>query len=238
MKAVYYSFCVFIKQIKRDDMLWAVCFAPILAGLFFRFAVPVINRYLAQFFAGNNILIDYYLLIDLLLCLLTPYMFCFASAMVMLTEYDENIAIYTAITPVGKSGYILSRLVLPALISVPAAMLFTSVFSLTGWTFIMLLITSMLCSLLSIAVAMLLVSISNNRVEGMALAKMSGLIMIGLPLPFFLTSYHQYYFSLLPSFWIARLVIDQNIIYAVPALVTAILWIILLYSKFNRKLSG
>lgn len=238
MKAVYLSFLVFIKQILRDDMLWAICFAPLLAGLFFRFAIPPIGNYLSQFFAGDYILSEYYLLFDLMLCLLTPYMFCFASAMVMLTEYDENIAIYTAITPVGKSGYILSRLVLPAAISVPAAMLFTAVFSLTSWTFTMLLTMSVLCGLLSIAVAMLLVSVSNNRVEGMALAKLSGLIMMGLPLPFFLTSNHQFFFSFLPSFWLARMGIEQNIVYSLPAVLTALLWILLLYRKFEHKLSG
>ncbi len=238
MKAILSSFRVFIRQIVRDDMLWAVCLAPVLAGLFFRFAVPAADRWLAQTLDGELLLADYYLLFDLMLNLMTPYMFCFAAAMVMLTEYDENIAVYMAITPVGKTGYIISRLLMPGILSVPAGMLATGIFSLTDWPIGRLIIVSLLSSLLSLAVALLVVSFSSNRVEGMALAKLSGLMMMGLPVPFFIVSNHQYWFSVLPSFWIARLGVGQNDLYAVPAAITSVIWILILYRKFERKLSG
>jgi hypothetical protein len=67
-----------------------------------------------------------------------------------------------------------------------------------------LLITCTLASLLSIALALLIVAFSHNRVEGMALAKLSGVFLLGLPVPFFLSSGVQYLFSPLPSFWIAK----------------------------------
>lgn len=238
MKAILSSFRVFIRQIIRDDMLWAVCLAPFLAGLFFRFAIPAIDRWQAQTFGSGYLLAEYYLLFDLMLNLLTPYMFCFAAAMVMLTEYDENIAVYMAITPVGKSGYILSRLLIPAGLAVPAGLMVTAIFSLTSWSIGKLTVISLLSGLLSLAVALLVVSFSNNRVEGMALAKLSGLMMMGLPIPFFIVSKHQYWFSALPSFWIARLSIGQNYIYSLPATITSVIWILILYRKFARKLSG
>jgi fluoroquinolone transport system permease protein len=68
----------------------------------------------------------------------------------------------------------------------------------------------MLTSLLSVAVAMLIVSFSHNRVEGMALAKLSGIMMLGLPVPFFLFSGAQYLFAPLPSFWIAKICLSEN----------------------------
>ena len=237
MKVIIASFRVFIRQIIRDDMLLAVCLAPVLAGLFFRFAIPEVEKQLIDYFSLASILTDYYLLFDLLLNLLTPYMFCFASAMVILTEYDERITVYMAITPVGTDGYIMSRLVLPAVISVPATMLATAVFSLTNWSFMLLMTISLLSGLMSLSVTMLIVAISRNRVEGMALAKLSGLLMMGLPIPFFINSQYQYLAVPLPSFWMAKISMNQQYLLTIPAVLTAALWILLFYRWFKHKLS-
>jgi len=236
VKALFLSFRIFIRQIFKDSMLAAVCLAPVLAALFFRLAVPFAERLLCGYFGKKSIIADYYLLFDLLLCLVTPYMFCFASVMVMLTEYDENIAVYLAVTPLGKNGYAVSRLLFPAVISILASVLLINRFSLTVWTFGMTLITCSLTSLLSTAVSLLLFSFSRNRVEGMAMAKLSGLLMLGLPVPFFLLSDMQYLFSLLPSFWIAKLVVEKTILFLLPAMITLFAWILLIYKKFNKKL--
>jgi len=83
----------------------------------------------------------------------------------------------------------------------------------------------------------LLFSFSYNRVEGMAVAKMAGLIMLGLPVPFFLISNAQYLFSVLPSFWIAKLCLEDSYWFLVPASITSAIWIWLLYGKFKKKLS-
>ena len=116
MKPLLRSFGIFIRQITRDNMLWAVCLAPFITALLFRFGIPYAESLLCAYFQRQRILADYYLLFDLWLCLTPSYMLCFASAMVMLTERDENMAGYMAVTPVGKTGYVLSRLIFPAAI--------------------------------------------------------------------------------------------------------------------------
>lgn len=237
MKPLFRSFGLFIRQIAADAMLVAVILAPLLAGLFFRFGIPQIEILLCGYFNTGAILSPYYLLFDLLLCMITPYMFCFASAMVMLTEYDENMACYLAVTPVGKSGYILSRLGFPALISFVVSLPLVLMFSLTRWNLLFLVLTCLVSSLTSVAVALLLFSLSRNRVEGMAVAKMAGLFMLGMPVPFFLHSPVQYLFALLPSFWSAKLCIEQNVLFIIPALVSVALWLWPLYLKFKRKLA-
>ncbi len=235
MNPLFRSFGIFIRQISSDSMLYAVCAAPILAAFFFRFGIPYLEALLCGYFNESTILAGYYLLFDLFLVMLTPFMFCFASSMVMLTEYDENMASYLAVTPVGKKGYIVSRLVLPATISYFASVIILHFFSLTRWSLLMLLTVSMLTCLLSIAVSLLLVSFSHNRVEGMAVSKLSGIIMLGLPVPFFLFSEVQYLFSILPSFWIAKLCMEKDLIFLIPALLTSLLWIWPLYKRFEKK---
>ncbi|MPN00882.1 hypothetical protein SDC9_148080 [bioreactor metagenome] len=228
---------MFLRQITKDSMLYAVLAAPLLAAFFFRFVIPIVEIRLCAYFGKSAILSDYYLLFDLFLATLTPYMFCFASSMVVLTELDESMAGYLAVTPVGKRGYILSRLVFPAAASFFGSVVLVSIFSLTAWTVPILLITCLLTSILSIAVSLLILSFSHNRVEGMAMAKLSSVMMLGLLVPFFLFSEILYLFSPLPSLWIAKLCLDHHFWPAAPALLSSLLWIWILYGRFEKKLS-
>ena len=228
---------MFLRQISKDSMLYAVIAAPLLAGCFFRFAIPQIESLLCNYFGKAAILSEYYLLFDLFLAVLTPYMLCFASSMVILTEYDENMVSYMAVTPVEKRGYIVSRLVLPVAVSLFLSVALMALFSLTQWSIERMLLVCFLSGILSVTEALMVVSFSRNRVEGMALAKLTGILMLGLPVPFFLFSGIQYLFSVLPSFWIAKLFKEGNYLLILPALFTSAVWSWLLYGRFEKKLS-
>ncbi len=236
MKPILRSFSIFIRQITRDNMLWAVCLAPLITALLFRFGIPYAEILLCTYFQRETILADYYLLFDLVLCLMPSYMLCFASAMVMLTERDENMAGYMSVTPVGKTGYVLSRLIFPAAIAFPFSILLTYFSSLTDLNLLILSVVSLLMSFSSIAAALFIFSFSRNRVEGMAMAKMSGLMFVGLGVPFFVLSDAQYLVAFLPSFWTAKLFMEGNVLLMLPALVIHIVWIGILGQRFIRKL--
>ncbi len=235
MRPIVRCFQIFAKQILKDSMLYMILAAPLLAGCFFRFGIPVLEKLLCDYLGRNSILSDYYLLFDLLLVTLAPFMFCFASAMVMLTELDENITQYIAVTPIGKRGYILARLVLPAVISMAASALILIAFRLTEGNIAALLITCLITALMSVGMCLMIVSLSHNRVEGMAIGKLTGLIMMGLPVPFFIHSNIQYAFSALPSFWVAKLSLENNLLFAVPGIVLSILGIGWMFFRFKKK---
>lgn len=163
-------------------------------------------------------------------------MLCFASTMVMLTERDENMAGYMAVTPVGKRGYLLSRLVFPGAIAFFYLLLLTYFFALTDWNLMLLLAVSLLMILSSAAAMLLIVSFSRNRVEGMAMAKMASLIFLGSVVPFFVLSDAQYLAAFLPSFWAAKLCMEGNSLLVPPALAISFAWIGVLGRKFERKL--
>lgn len=236
MKPLLSSFGIFIRHIIRDNMFWAVCLAPLITALLFRFGVPYAETLLCTYFQRNTILADYYLLFDLWLCLTPSYMFCFASAMVMLTERDENMAGYMAVTPVGKTGYVLSRLVFPAAIAFIFSILLTYFFSLTDWDLFILSVVSLLLSLSSTAAALFIFSFSRNRVEGVAMTKITSLIFLGLFVPYFVFSDAQYLAAPFPSFWVAKLCLEDNSILILPALIVSLVWILMLGRKFGREL--
>ena len=236
MKPIVASFGMLVRQITKDGMLIVVCFASILASFFFRFAIPVLEGILCTYFMKPSILAPYYRLFDMVLTLLTPYMLCFAAAMVMLDEYDQNMTGYLAITPVRKSGYIISHLVVPACLAAVVSFILVSLFHLSVWEMPILVGSSLLAGVSGFTVALFLFAFSRNKVEGMAMAKLSGLILLGLPVPFFMHSNWQYLFTPLPSYWMARFCLEENVVFFLIAMALSLAYIPWFYRKVVRKI--
>jgi fluoroquinolone transport system permease protein len=238
MKAMLLSFKMLVRQVLKDGMLIAACIGPLLAAFLFRFGIPAVEGILCAYFHVEAIIQPYYLLIDLMLALMTPYLFCFASAMVLLTEFDEHMSGYLVVTPVGKGGYLVSRLILPASIAFLASLILLLCFSLTVWSLSMAVSVCFLSSLQCIDISLLLFAFSHNRVEGMALAKAAGLMLLGLPVPFVLPERFQYFFAPLPSFWAAKFADTPNLPFLLAGFATALLWLYALSKKMVRKLAA
>ena len=226
---------MFIRQIYADSMLAVACAAPLLAGTAFHFGIPRLEKVLEKFTGMPFLIRPYYLLADLFLCILTPFMFCFASSMVILEERDEGVGPYMMVTPVGKKGYILSRLVIPALLSSCASAVVLLAFGLSGLSYGTLFALSLFMPLVSVIMSVLITSISSNRVEGMAMAKLSGLILAGLAVPFFVQGPYKYLAGILPTFWIAEYARLPSILPALAFLASSALWLAVLYPLFRKK---
>jgi hypothetical protein len=61
--------------------------------------------------------------------------------------------------------------------------------------------------------------------------------MIGIIVPFTITSNVQYFFFIFPSFWITKFLLDSTIMYFALSLLSSTIWLYALYNKFNKKLS-
>ena len=237
MNAIIKSFRIFILQLTKDGMLIMILIAPLLIGTIFKFGIPFLELQLTSYFDKDVILKDYFILFDLLLATLTPYLVSFAASMTMLDEFDSNLINHLCITPLGKKGYLISRVVLPILIAYIISIIIVSVFSITSWSFIMIISICLLTSLLSFTSTLIVFSFSKNKIEGLALAKLSGIVMIGIVVPFTLSSEVEYYFSLLPSFWIGKFTLELSFSYFLISFISILIWIYVLYRKFLLKLS-
>lgn len=234
-KKIFILFKQFLNQVAKDAMLFLACSAPVLCGLFFQFVVPYAEELLTEHFNNMAILSPYYLIFDLFLAVLTPIMFSFVSAMVILGEIDDGITNYMAVTPVGKGGYLISRLCIPSILSFFVTIIVMLIFSLTKIHFGMIMEISLLSSILGFIMSMMVVSISSNKVEGMAVTKLSGILIFGIPIPFFVSERIQYLFFPLPSLWISKYAIENNMICFILCISVSIGWILFLLKKFMRK---
>ena len=124
MKRILSSTIQVFRQIKSDPMMFTACFTPFVMGTLIKFGIPFLER------ITDFSLQAYYPIFDLLLSIMAPVLLCFAFAMITLEEIDDKVSRYFSVTPLGKSGYLFTRLGVPAVISLS---LLLSYFCFSHW---------------------------------------------------------------------------------------------------------
>ncbi len=236
MKAIRLVFLQMIVTMRRDMMLFIACLVPILAGLFFRLVIPFLEAAITDHFHVSAIISPYYRLIDVFFMMLSPVMFCFVSAMVSLEEVDEKIATYLFITPLRKTGYLSARLGVPAAAAFLVTVILFPFFRLTDFSLIAILLFAVCGTLQGLTVALLVLAFSSNRLEGIAIAKLSALFIFGAAIPFFIKDNIQYVLFPLPSFWIGKAACGNKVLYMIPAFILSAAWIYFLLKLYLRKI--
>ena len=236
MKAIRLSFFQMLVSMRRDMMLFAACLAPILAGLFFRFGIPPLETALTDWFHVSAIISPYYGLIDIFFAMLSSVMFCFVSAMVSLEEADEKTAAYLFVTPLGRKGYLAARFCIPSAAAFLITAILLPVFKLTSLSLINMVLLAAGGTLQGIIVSLLILTLSSNKLEGMAVTKLSTLMIFGAVIPFFVKHNIKYVMSLLPSFWIGKAIFENMPFYLLPAFVLSAAWIYFLLKRYLRKM--
>lgn len=236
MKAIRLSFFQMLAYMRRDMMLFAVCFAPVLVGFVFRFAIPFLEAALTDWFRIPAIISPYYALIDTFFAMLSPTMFCFVSAMVSLEEADEKTAVYLFVTPLGKNGYLAARFCIPSVTAFLVTIVLLPVFKLTSLSAIDIILLAAGGTLQGIIASLLILTISSNRLEGMAVSKLSGLMIFGAAISFFIKADLQYVLFLLPSFWMGKAACENMMLYMLPVSALSIIWIWLLLKRYLRRI--
>lgn len=231
MRAVRVCFLQMLAYMQRDRMLFAACLAPVLAGLLFRFAIPHLETVLMDWFRLPAVLSPYYALIDIFFAMLSPAMFCFVSAMVSLEETDEKTAAYLFVTPLGRKGYLAARFCMPAAAAFLVTAVLLPVFRLTALSLADMIWLSAAGALQGVIISLLIVTFSSNKLEGMAVSKLSSLTILGAAVPFFIKHKVQYAVSLLPSFWIGKAIVEHAPLFILPAYVLSALWICFLLKR-------
>ncbi|MCM1119359.1 MAG: ABC transporter permease [bacterium] len=236
MRAIRLSFLQMLTYMRRDRMLFAACLAPVLAGVLFRFAIPLLETALTDYLQLPTVIAPYYALIDIFLAMLSPAMFCFVSAMVSLEETDEKTAAYLFVTPLGKDGYLVARFCIPSAAAFLVTAVLLPVFSLTTLSLTDIAWLAAGGALQGVIISLLILTLSSNKLEGMAVTKLSSLTIFGAAVPFFIEHNVQYLLSLLPSFWIGKAVRDHIPFFMLPAFVLSAIWIYLLAKRYYERL--
>lgn len=228
-------------QIYRDQMLVLLCLAPFLAGILLRIIVPLGNRLLTKYL--NFSLEPYYLMVDALVITLGPMMVSIMTGLLMLDERDDGICLYYSVTPAGGKTYLALRLSLPFFYSLISSLMMIPLISLGGLSYGWMAPAAITSSYAGVLMGMLLVSIASNKVEGLAVSKLLGIIIFGIPLAWFANSYLRAVGFLIPTYWTMDMLLAakagnilQYLTDFVLCLACTSLWILGLYRLFIKKI--
>ena len=214
-----------LRFVKKDMMLLAAGLSPFLMGAAIRFGIPAIDKALCGLTGLPQIMSPYYSLFDIFYAAITPAMFCFVAAMVMLEERDDHIDRYLFVTNLGKRGYYISRIVIPALAAFVISAALLPIFRLAVSSFAEILFLSLAGTLQGIIIALLVFNISSNKLEGMALTKCSSLMMLGAMGPYFIQRPYSHILFFMPSYWTGLVITEGSALYTLPTILISGIWI-------------
>ncbi len=187
-------------SVRRDNLLGWMLFMPLFLGVFIRLAVPPLRLRLLDLL-GFDLQPYYPVIISYFLILMTPMVFGMLIGFLLLDERDDDTLQALQVTPLTMNAYLGYRLALPILLSV--VMLFV-VFPLAGLVTAsagQLLLVSLVAAPMAPLIALFLASSAGNKVEGFALLKAMGIVLV-LPIAaYFISSNWGLLFGIWPTYW-------------------------------------
>lgn len=218
--------------IRRDPMLVLLLFAPWMASAVLWIALPLLAPLLQS--ALHFDLTQWYPLTDMLILMLAPMMAGMLTGFLILDERDEGVGVYYAVTPLGGMGYYFSRLCLPVLYAVLVTPILMALFSLSHPAVWRVLAIAVIGGIFASSTALLLQVFAGNKVEGLAVSKMMGLLMLPVFVPFFTGSPWGMVTGVLPPYWMGVLAKGSPLL-IVPGFAISGLWLTVMYRMTQRR---
>ena len=186
-------------NVARDSMLrWIALFTPAF-GLLFRFgAAPVADALRRQF---NFDLVAYYPLLMSFLPLIMAGMIGTVVGFLLLDQRDDQTLSALLVTPLSLGDYLRYRLSGLMLVTVVFGAVMVPLAGLTATTPLQAVVSSVTAMPLAPIYALFLGTFAANKVQGFALAKAVGIVMVPCIMSYFVTGPWQSAFGLLPHYW-------------------------------------
>jgi fluoroquinolone transport system permease protein len=189
-----------IRGVRRDSLLSWMVLIPIFIGLLIRFAVPPLTQALIDQY--NFDLSPYYpVIMAYFFILMDPLLFGVVIGFLLLDERDDGTLTALQITPLPMRSYLAYRIILPMVLSILLMFVVYPIAGLGYLNFTSLLIAAVASAPIAPFMALAYASFAQNKVQGFALMKASGIILIPPVFAFFIDSQWELLFGLLPTYW-------------------------------------
>ena len=191
------------RNISRDPLLLLSFAAPLLIAVVLKLGLPF-----AAGIAGETVGVDHltrhYPFIISLALTLVPMMLGMLIGFIILDDRDENLLAFYAVTPVSKVGYLLHRVTVPVVLSFVLSLLMIAITGLVPVNYLTLIPVLLMASLQAPLIALFLGAFAANKIEGLALAKALGILLLA-PFPgYLLDSPWQLLAGVFPPYWVSK----------------------------------
>jgi hypothetical protein len=222
-------------SVARDPMLVFATAMSLLPALALHFAAPAMDPAASDTFGVTQIS-RYFVPIALVV---PAALIGWVTGFLLLEDRDEGTLLALDVTPIGKSGFLAYRVTITAILG--------AAITLYAWPLILpaaapavALALAALVALNAVAAAVVLAALARNKVEGLALTKLTNLLSI-VPLLAAIPSPLRHLSGFLPTYWVGELagltdVAPLPLPLAVPlALAVNLAVVLLLFRLFSRR---
>jgi len=229
-----------LKKWARDSLLGFFIAYPLILGLAVRWLIPVIEEK-----TGASIA-PYYFLIEAAL-LLTPLIVGAVAGFSILEDRDDNILLAIKVAPMSLEFFIGLKLFLVFALSVLGSAFAIWVARLAPVSAGTIWAVSVVSALSAPLTALLVNAVASNKIEGFAMIKGTGVLIIFPIVGLLFFDAKEFLFSFVPGFWPAKALavtmLPQHTfqlgyaVYLLIGLVYALLINLLAYRLFRAKVS-
>jgi fluoroquinolone transport system permease protein len=192
-----------LRAVGRDPLLTTLLSVPWLMVVGVRLVVPAVTAWLA-----TEVAVDlttwYPLIASLFFVLQLPLVFGALAGLLVLDERDDGTLTALRVTPVTPASLLAYRGAAVAGLSAVFVAVCLPLSGLAPPPLPALLPVALLASLGAPLTGLLLVAFAANKVEGLALVKGLGVLMVGPAAAFFTESPWQLLAGVLPTYWAAK----------------------------------
>ena len=187
------------KSIGRDPFLRWMILYPLLMAALVRWGVPALTVRLLSVYQFD--LSPYYLLLMSFVVLMTPMLTGMVTGFLLLDEKDARTLTALQVTPLALNGYLVYRITVPILLSFAVSLVVVSVAGLVPVEPLALILSSASAAFLTPFYALFLAAFATNKVQGFALMKGVGVLLLPPFAAYFVDPPLQWLFGIVPLFW-------------------------------------
>jgi fluoroquinolone transport system permease protein len=204
------------RSIGRDSLLRWMMIYPIVLALIVRWGLPFASARLMTRFGFD--LVPYYTLLMSTVLLIAAMLSGIVIGFLLLDQRDDQTLTALQVTPLGLKCYLIYRVTLPMALSVVVSL---AVLPLTGLLNLrpgFLVLAAVCAAPLAPFYALSLAALASNKVQGFAITKGMGVLLMLPILAYFVPPPAQWAFGVIPVYWPAKVfwLLDKGEAYAAP----------------------
>jgi fluoroquinolone transport system permease protein len=190
------------KSVRRDPLLRWLIFYPLLLAALIRWSAPILRLHLIT--RLNFDLQPYYPLLMSFVVLMTPMLAGTVIGFLLLDQRDDQTLTALQVTPLSLGGYFTYRIAVPTALSFAITIALFPITNLLELSPVELVAVAASSCLIAPLYALFLGTVAQNKVQGFALTKALGVLLVPPLIAYFVRSPWQLLFGLDPLYWPAK----------------------------------
>jgi hypothetical protein len=223
-----------LKQILRDPIMAILVVAPLLLIIAFKLMVLYLVPFIQTLIEFEVLpYLDYIFIFVVMMC---GAMLGIVTGFMMIDDRDGKIAELMSVTPLGRSGYLINRLLFAAVLTIFYSILSYYVLNVVKLPFATMLFVSLLSSNYSIIIGLLIFTFADDKVKGLTFAKAINSLSLFAFTDLLALKWLTVLSWFFPPYWITLVVKSPHtfLIYGLALLVN-LGWLFLLIRHYWKK---